>query len=145
MSQQSGSRCILKKVGNTNRSRLKPAAGNRAHGRKDEGQTSSSCKYHTSNAAGIRCKTCEKMATGKSWMNCFSMTTVSIVYEVESQKSGIIYKWTTQHDTDANDKIHVCVTFYYTDDCVTLHDADVNDDMNDCVTPHDAHSTEHIH
>ena len=44
-----------------------------------------------------------------------------IGYEVKSQKSGIMYKWATQTDTDAND------------------------DMHDCVTPHDAHSTEHIH
>ena len=69
-------------------------------------------------------------------MNCYSMTTMRIGYEVKSQKSGINYKWTTQHDTDANDNIHACVTFYYTD---------VNDDMNACVTPHNAHSTEHIH
>ena len=41
-SQQSGNRRILKKVGDTGRSRLKPAAGNRAHGRKDDGQASSS-------------------------------------------------------------------------------------------------------
>ena len=94
------------------------------------------CKYHTSNAVGIRCKTCEKMATSKSWMNCYSMTTMRIGYEVESQKSGIMYKWATQHDTNANDNIHACVTLYYTD---------VNDDMHDCVTPHDAHSTDHIH
>ena len=69
-------------------------------------------------------------------MNCYSMTTMIIGYEVKSQKSGINYKWITQHDTDANDNIHACVTFYYTD---------VNDDMNACVTPHNAHSTEHIH
>ena len=69
-------------------------------------------------------------------MNYYSMTTMRIGYEVKSQKSGNIYKWTTQHDTDANDNIHACVTFYYTD---------VNDDMNACVTPHNAHSTEHIH
>ena len=36
-------------------------------------------KHHTSNAAGIRCKTFEKMATGKSWMNCYSMTTENCV------------------------------------------------------------------
>ena len=76
---------------------------------------SSTCKYNTSNAAGIRCKTCEKMATGKGWMNCYSMTTTRIGCEVKSQKNGIIHKWTTQHDTDANDNIHACVTFYYTD------------------------------
>ena len=46
------------------------------------------------------------------------------------------YKWTTQHDTDANNNIHACVKFFYTD---------VNDDMNACVIPHNAHSTEHIH
>ena len=69
-------------------------------------------------------------------MNCYSMTTKRLVYEVKSQKSGIIYKWTTQHDTDANDNVHACVIFYYTD---------VNDNMNACVTPHDAHTTEHIH
>ena len=32
-----------------------------------------------------------------------------------------MYKWTTKHETDANDNIHACVTLYYTD---------VNDDMN---------------
>ena len=95
-----------------------------------------SCKYYTSNAAGIRWKTCEKMATGKSWMNYYSMTTMRIEYEVKDQKSGIMKKWTTKHDTDANDDIHACVTFYYTD---------VNENMNACVTPHNAHSTEHIH
>ena len=94
------------------------------------------CKYHTSNAAGIRCKTCEKMATGTSWMNCCSMTTMRIGHEVKSQKSWIIYKWTTQYDTDADDNVY---------DCVTLHDTDANDDIHACVTPHDAHSTEHIH
>ena len=47
-----------------------------------------------------------------------------------------MYKWATQHDTDANDNMYACVT---------LHSSDVNDDMHDCVTPHDAHSTEHIH
>ena len=77
-----------------------------------------------------------KMATGKSWMNYYSMTTVRIGYEIKSQKGGIMYKWATQHDTDANDNMYACVTLHYTD---------VNDDMHDCVTPHDAHSTEHIH
>ena len=41
------------------------------------------CKYHTSNGAEIRCKTCEKMATGKSWMNYYSMTTMRIGYEIK--------------------------------------------------------------
>ena len=59
-----------------------------------------------------------------------------IGYEIKSQKSGIMYKWATQYDTDANDNMHACVTLHY---------ADVNDDMHDCVTPHDAHSNEHIH
>ena len=94
------------------------------------------CKYHTSNAVGTRCKTSEKMATGKSWMNYYSMTTMRIGCEVKSQKSGITYKWATQHDTDVNDIIYTCVTLRYTD---------VNDDMHDCATPHDAHSTEHSH
>ena len=39
------------------------------------------------------------MAAGKSWMNYYSMTTMRIGYEVKSQKSGIMYKWATQHDT----------------------------------------------
>ena len=69
-------------------------------------------------------------------MKYYSMTTMRIGFEVKSQKSGIMYKWTTQHDTDANDNVY---------DCVTLHNTDVNDDIHDCVTPHDAHSTEHIH
>ena len=69
-------------------------------------------------------------------MNCYSMTTMRIGYEVKHLKSGIMYKWATQHDTDANDNMY---------DCVTLHYTDVNDDIHACVTPHDAHSTEHIH
>ena len=84
----------------------------------------------------LRCKTCEKMATSKSWMNCYGMTTVRIGYEIKHQKSWIMYKWATQDDTDANDNMYACVTLHYTD---------ANDDMHDCVTPHDAHSTEHIH
>ena len=31
-----------------------------------------------SNAAGTRCKTCEKMATGENWMNNYNMTTMKI-------------------------------------------------------------------
>ena len=54
----------------------------------------------------------------------------------KSQKSGIMYKWATQHDTDVNEHMYGCVTLHYTD---------VNDDMHDCATPHDAPSTEHIH
>ena len=52
------------------------------------------------------------------------------------EKWNYIYKWATQHDTDANDTMYAGVTLHYTD---------VNDDMHDCVTPHDAHSTEHFH
>ena len=37
----------------------------------------------------------EKMATGKSWMNYYSMTTMIIGYEVKSQKSCI----SGQHST----------------------------------------------
>ena len=69
-------------------------------------------------------------------MNYYSMTTMRIGYEVKSQKSGLVHEWTTQHDTDANDDIHACVTFCFTD---------VKDNMNACVTPHDAGTTEHIH
>ena len=36
------------------------------------------CKYHTSNAVGIRCKTCEKMVAGESWMNYYSITKMRI-------------------------------------------------------------------
>ena len=69
-------------------------------------------------------------------MNYYSMTIKRIGYEVQSQKSGIMFQWITQHDTDANDNVY---------DCVTLHHTDVNDDIHDCVTPHDAYATEHIH
>ena len=63
---------------------------------------------------------CEKEPREKSWMNYYSMTTMRTAYEVKSQKSESTYKWATQHDTDAKNNIHIC------------------------VTPHDAHSTENI-
>ena len=61
--------------------------------------------------------------------------TMRIDYEVKSQKSAIMYKWTTQHDTDVNDNMY---------DYVTLHYTDLNDDIHSYVTSHDSYSTEHI-
>ena len=43
-------------------------------------------------------------------MNYYSMTIIRIGYEVQSQKSGIMFQWITQHDTDANDNVYDCVT-----------------------------------
>ena len=42
----------------------------------------------------------------------------------------------TLHDADVNDNIN---------DCVALHDADVNDNINGCVALHDAYTTERFH
>ena len=38
--------------------------------------------YYTSNAAEIRCKTCEQMDTSKNWMNYYSITTMRIGCEI---------------------------------------------------------------
>ena len=48
--------------------------------------TDGECKLHASNAAGIRCKTCEKMATSISGKNYYSMTTMRIGYEKTDRK-----------------------------------------------------------
>ena len=69
-------------------------------------------------------------------MNCYSMTMMRIGYEVKSQKSGIMYKWAIQHDTDANDNRY---------DCVTLHYTNAIDDIHARVAPHVAYTCNHIH
>ena len=60
--------------------------------------------------------TSTNMATGKSFAELLQHDN-----NENLETKWKIYKWVTQHDTDANDNIHAC------------------------VAPHDAHSTEHIH
>ena len=91
--------------------------------------TDGECKLHASNAAGIRCKTCEKMATSISGKNYYSMTTMRIGYEKTDRKVELCTSG--EHST-----IRTSIDNMYA--CVTRHCTDVNDDMHACVTPHDA-------
>ena len=54
----------------------------------------------------------------------------------ECPSDAISIKWVTQHNANANDDIHACVTLHYTD---------VYDNIHDCVAPHDAYTCIHFH
>ena len=48
-------------------------------------------------------------------MNCYSMTTMRIWARSKKPEKWKIYEWVTQHNANANDDIHACVTLHYTD------------------------------
>ena len=96
--------------------------------------TDGRCKYHTSNAVGIRCRTCEKMATSTSWMNHYSMTILRIGCEINARKVELCT--IGQHNT-----IRTSMTTCTQARDIALH----RRQWRDCATPHDAHSTEHSH